>query len=314
MKNREGPYMHPAASLVRRSVRAGVSVLALVLGLPGMAMAQVEQTFFAKQYDHAVAGPTRAADTIAVPDNFTGPFTLRIQNGTADESVNAGWVYLNGVQIGAPADFQPQVTGLERTVPLQASNELVVLVRGRAGTRLSVSISGQRKPALPAAVTPDPLRLITGHSGVISATLSPAPAAAGALSIVSDDASVASVPALVAFAAEQTVVPIPITAGAVGNARVSASLNGGSVSAAVIVIPEPPRIDAIAPASGATGSLVTLSGAFFDPVPANNQVSFAGAGGASVAAAVIAANASQVTVRVPELSVSGPIMLTHSRG
>jgi len=306
--------MHPAASLVRRSVLACVSALALVLGLPGVAIAQVEQTFFARQYDHALAGPTRAADTFAVPDNFTGPFKLRIQNATADESVNAGWVYLNGVQIAAPADFHPQVTELERGVPLQASNELVVLVRGRAGTRLSVSISGQRKPALPTALAPDPLRLITGHSGVLTATLSPAPAVAGALSVASDDASVASVPLSVAFAAEQTVVPIPVMAGAVGNARVSASLNGGSVSAAVIVIPEPPRIDAIAPASAATGTLVSLSGAFFDPVPANNQVSFPGADGASVPAAVIAASASQVTVRVPQLAVSGPITLTDSRG
>ena len=100
--------MHPAASLVRRSVLACVSALALVLGLPGVAIAQVEQTFFARQYDHALAGPTRAADTFAVPDNFTGPFKLRIQNATADESVNAGWVYLNGVQIAAPA-FQESV-------------------------------------------------------------------------------------------------------------------------------------------------------------------------------------------------------------
>src|SRR4051812_28167273 len=145
MKNREGPNMHPAASLVRRSVHAGVSALALVLGLPGVAVAQVEQTFFAKQYDHAFSRPTRTADTSAVPHTFTGPFNLRIQNGTADESINAGGVYLNGAQIAAPADFQPQVSGLEGTVPLQASNELVVLVRGRAGTRLSVSISGRRK-------------------------------------------------------------------------------------------------------------------------------------------------------------------------
>lgn len=306
--------MHPAASLVRRSLRARASALALVIGLPGVATAQVEQTFFAKQYDHALAGPTRVADTVAVPDNFTGPFKLRIQNGTADESVNAGRVYLNGVQLAAPADFHPQVTALERSVPLQASNELVVLVRGRAGTRLSVSISGQRKPALPAALTPDPLRLITGHSAGLTASLSPAPAVAGTLSVASEDASVASVPLSVAFAAEQTVVPIPVTAGAVGNTRVRASLNGGSVSAAVIVIPEPPRIDAIAPASGAMGTLVTLSGAFFDPVPANNQVSFAGAGDAVLAAMVIAANASQITVRVPELSVSGPIKLANSRG
>lgn len=306
--------MHCATSPIRRFARACVAALALALGLHGLALAQVEQTFFAKQYDHALAGPTRAADTVAVPDNFTAPFKLQIQNGTADESVNAGWVYLNGVQIAAPADFHPQVSELERSVPLQASNEVVVLVRGRAGTRLTVSISGVRKPALARALAPDPFTLITHASGTLSATLAPPPAVAGVLSVTSDDASVASVPASVPFAAEQTVVPIPVSAGAVGNTRVSASLNGVTISAAVRVLPEPPRIDAVAPASGATGTLVTLSGAFFDPVPANNQVSFAGAGDAVVAATVIAANASQVTVRVPESALSGPIGLANSRG
>ena len=306
--------MRCATSLVRRFAPACAAVLTLALGLHGQALAQIEQTFFAKEYDHAVAGLTRAADTVAVPDNFTGPFKLRIQNGTADESVNAGWVYLNGAQIAAPADFHPQVTELERSVPLQASNELVVLVRGRAGTRLGVSVSGQRKPALPTALAPDPLRLITGHPGVLTATLSPAPAVAGALSLASDDASVASVPGSLAIGVEQTQVLIPVTAGAVGDTRVRATLNGVTISAAVNVRPEPPRIDAIAPSAGATGILATLSGAFFDPVPQGNQVSFAGAGGAPVPALVIAASASQVTVRVPQLAVSGPITLTDSRG
>jgi hypothetical protein len=299
------PLVNPAAQLA-------TAVLFVLLALP--AFAQVQQTLFGpKQYDHPIAGPSRAADAVAVPDNFTGPFMLRIRSGAAEERINAGWVYLNGVQIVGPADLQPQVSELERSVPLQASNELVVVIRGRAGTRLSLSISGQRKPALPTALAPDPLTLITGKSGTLTATLSPPPAVAGALSVASDDASVASVPPSVAFAAEQTLVTIPVTAGTVGNTRVSASLNGRPVSAAVRVLPEPPRIDAIAPASGAPGTLVTLSGVFFDPVPANNHVLFAGAGDAQEAA-VIAASASQVTVRVPQLAVSGPITLTDSRG
>ncbi len=180
----------------------------LILGRPGLALSQVpEQTIFGpKQYEQPAAGTSR---------------TLRIQDGAAEERVDAGWVYLNGVQIVGPADFQPQVDELERPVPLQAGNELIVVIRGRAGTRLSLAVSGRLKP---------------------------------------------------------------------------------------------PVIDSVAPENGSAGTLVTLSGVFFDPVPASNQVAFAGANGTPVPAAVIAANASQVTVRVPELAASGPITLTNSRG
>ena len=107
--------MRCATSLVRRFAPACAAVLTLALGLHGQALAQIEQTLFAKQYDHAVAGPTRAADTVAVPDNFTGPFKLRIQNGTADESVNAGWVYRTfrspGPVAGDPSEFMRIVIG-----------------------------------------------------------------------------------------------------------------------------------------------------------------------------------------------------------
>jgi len=195
----------------------------LILGQPGLALSQApERTIFGPaQYEHPAAGTSQAADTVAVPADVTGPFTLRIRNGAGEERVNAGWVYLNGVQVVGPVDFHPQVDELERPVPLQAGNELIVVIRGRAGTRLSLAVSGRLKP---------------------------------------------------------------------------------------------PVIDSVAPENGSAGTLVTLSGVFFDPVPASNQVAFAGANGTPVPAAVIAANASQVTVRVPELAASGPITLSNSRG
>jgi hypothetical protein len=304
-----------AAQQVRRSAWLPIAALLVILGLPGLALAQVEQTIFGpKQYDHPTSDTSRTVDTVRVPAIFTGPFTLRIRNGEEREGVRDASVYLNGARILGYDDFGSKTVELERTVQLQPENRLVVVIEGRPRTRLTLSISGRRIPALPSALAPDPLTLITGNAGVLSATLSPPPAVAGALAVASDDASVASVPLSVAFAAEQTLVTIPVTARTVGNTTVSASLNGRSVSAAVRVVPEPPRIDAIAPASGAAGTLVTLSGAFFDPAPAANQVSFAGADGAPVTAAVIAASASQVTVRVPERAVSGPITLTDSRG
>lgn len=302
-----------ARLFLQRCARLSIAVLVAIPALP--AAAQVEQTFFGpKQYDHPASGTVRIVETVSVPASFGEPFTLRVRNGEHRDGVHNARVYLNGVLIFGKHDFHSKTLDLQRTVQLQPQNELVVIIRGRPRTHLTLGISGLRKPALPSALAPDPLTLITGTSGTLAATLFPPPAVAGALTLSSEDAAVAAVPLSIAFAAEQTLVPIPVTAGAVGATRVSASLNGVSISSAVRILPEPPRIDAIAPASGAPGTLVTLSGEFFDPVPAGNQVSFEGAGGVRIPAPVIAATASQVTVRVPAHALSGPITLTDSRG
>src|SRR3989442_6981302 len=129
----------------------------LILCQPGLALSQApEQTIFGPaQYEHPAAGPSRAADTVAVPADVTGPFTLRIRNGAGEERVNAGWVYLNGVQIVGPADFHPQVDELERPVPLQAGNALIVVIRGRAGPRLSLAAFRRLKPPVIESVAPE---------------------------------------------------------------------------------------------------------------------------------------------------------------
>ena len=299
---------------MHRAIRIWAAVL--ILGQPGLALSQApEQTIFGpKLYDHPTSDKSRTVDTVTVPAFIAGPFTLRIRNGDDRDGVHNASVFLNGARILRKKDFDAKTHELVRTLQLQPENQLVVVIRGRPRTHFTLSISGRRIPATPTGLAPDPITIVTGNSGILTATLSPPPAAAGSLSVSSADASIATAPLSVAFAAEQTQVPIPVGAGAVGGTRVTASLNGASVSAAVKVVPPPARIDAIAPASGAAGTLVTLTGAFFDPVPANNRVAFAGADGTPAQAAVIAANASQLTVRVPLLAASGPVTVTNAGG
>lgn len=85
-----------------------------------------------------------------------------------------------------------------------------------------------------------------GTGGTLTATLSPAPTAAGSLSVSSSDATVASVPGSVAFAAGQSSVAIAVSALAPGTATITASANGGQTTATVNV-DAPPSINITSP-------------------------------------------------------------------
>jgi RHS repeat-associated protein len=74
------------------------------------------------------------------------------------------------------------------------------------------------------------------------------------------------------------------------------------------------HIDAIDPTSGPVGSSVELRGAGFDTSPAANVVVFLAAQGGTVAAPVLAASPTRLSVRVPPAAESGPIRLTNARG
>lgn len=73
-------------------------------------------------------------------------------------------------------------------------------------------------------------------------------------------------------------------------------------------------IHAIAPASGEVGTLVTITGTGFDPVPGNNQLVFRAINNTTVATVPVSATATAMAVKVPGLAESGPITLTNSRG
>jgi hypothetical protein len=68
---------------------------------------------------------------------------------------------------------------------------------------------------------------------------------------------------------------------------------------------EAPTLLNISPTEGAPGTLVTINGTYFDPVPSNNIVYFG-----AVRAEVTAANSTSLTVKVPVGTTYSPITLT----
>ncbi len=181
----------------------------------------------------------------------------------------------------------------------------------------------------PTSLAPDPLAITAGASGTLTATLSPAPPAAGTLSVTSANTAVATAPASVGFAAGQTSVPIPVTALAVGSAIVTASANGGSASATVNVTPAPPTVTSLAPAAlsltqGASGTLTVKISAAQAAATAvalasgNSGVAFvdasvtvpAGAVSAPVPVAAVSPGTAQVTASLNGSSVSSQVTVT----
>lgn len=77
----------------------------------------------------------------------------------------------------------------------------------------------------------------------------------------------------------------------------------------VAVAPPLPRITGLTPEFGAWGDQVVIAGANFDPQPQKNRVDFNG-----VAASVVAASSTQLTVNVPQPATSGPVSVTTGQG
>ena len=70
-----------------------------------------------------------------------------------------------------------------------------------------------------------------------------------------------------------------------------------------------PQISGLSPEFGAWGDQVLIAGANFDPQPLKNRVDFNG-----VAASVVAASPTQLTVSVPQPATSGPVTVTTGQG
>src|SRR5215471_21578580 len=110
-------------------------------------------------------------DPVTVTTNFSvlnpnTQYTLKVFNGglqdNQTELVSSGFVIVNGVQVLGPSNFNQNVTEVDVPVTLQTSNTISVQVRGQPGGVLTIQIIG---------VDNDP--------PVITATVSPAPNAAG---------------------------------------------------------------------------------------------------------------------------------------
>jgi RHS repeat-associated protein len=247
-------------------VLAGVALGAALLGAGG-AQAQSAGTRIAGPFTVTLpSAQTFSFSTgFKVPTPIQGSYIVRVQLSAAN-SLTVASLKLNGVQIFSLADFGGGVTSVDKVVTLLASDTIALTVAGITGTKTTITVFTVAMPK-PVSLAPDPLPLNIGGSGTLTATLSPTPTASGTLTVANSNASVASVPASVAFAPGQTSVAIPVSALSGGSATIAASANGGQASATVAV-DTPPSVNLSSPAANSVfqaGATILLNANAADP-------------------------------------------------
>ena len=288
-----------------------LSVLVMLLALTAPAFAQTV-LFGPKTYTRTVGPPNQFTDTFTLPAGTTAPYTLHVVNGNTNGTnrISSATVTLNSAQILGPSDFGQNIAVIDRTVTLQASNTLEIRLTSAPGSFITISVLDTSAGTQPTALTPNPLNLAAGATGTLTATLAPAPTAAGTLAVSSVNTVVATVPASVPFAAGQTSVPFPVTAVASGSTAVTVTLNGGSAASQVTVTPPPPTITSFTPLTGVIGTIVTITGTNFTA---------GGAGATTVKfngklAILTTLTATSLTATVPQGATNGSITVTTSGG
>ena len=173
---------------------------------------------------------------------------------------------------GQPTVFWPGRTPPDRGVfhvPFDGG-DLVWALKGPDGsTRTATASSSSRRCPGPTLTGLDPVSLFLtqGGRGALTATIGAAQSNATTITLRSSDPAIASVPASVSIPAGQEVVAVPVAAGNLGIAVVTASLNGSSRHSVIIVLPGGPTLSSLVPATiqvaqGATGMLTaTISAA-----------------------------------------------------
>ena len=288
-------------------LRLFLLLLALVSVPAPLAFAQStpDQLIFGpQQYLRTTGAPNEYTSTITVPTSVGEPFLLHIVNGESNGSnrISSASVTVNNVQVAGPSDFGQNVAIVDRTITLNpGTNQLTVRVASTPGAYLTISVYGTKILPTPTTLTPNPLNLTAGSAGTLTTTIAPAPTTAGHLTVASNNTGVATVPSTVAFAVNQTSIPIPVTAVAVGNAQLTVTLNDGSVNATVDVSAAPPTITSLQPPTetitqGGTGILtVTISATQSSPTTITLTSS---AGGIASVPATITVLAGQTTAPI----------------
>jgi len=242
------------------------ALLAMSLSDLGSGVLQAQTTLFGPiTYTRTAGPPNQFSDTFILPAGTTAPYTIHIVNGQADgtKRISSATIKLNGVQVAGPSDFGQNVAVIDRPVALHTNNTLEVRLTSAPGSFLTISVLDTGAGSQPTAMTPNPLNLAAGTTGTLTATLAPAPTAAGTVTVSSANPAVATVPTSVSFTAAQTTVPITVTAIAAGSTTVTATLNGGSAASQVTVSPALPTIIGFTPTSGQPGTSVTITGTNF---------------------------------------------------
>ena len=186
-------------------------------------------------------------------------------------------------------------------------------VAAQSGQSVTVSANTQLIVKAPVALelaapaTP----LMQGQSTTVTVTTAdPAPAGGLLVTLTQSGTGSGSFPATINIPGGQNSTSFTFTAGTIGSVTLTATAPSRLAGMVNLTLVPAMTLTAINPDSGLVGSTVTLTGTGFMPTPAGNQVSFTG----NVAAQVITATATQLTVTVPDGAQTGPVTVTNANG
>ena len=209
-------------------------------------------------------------------------------------------------------------TGFVRTVSagsttISARSTFISAIDGSIQTVTGSTVLTVKEPV--ALVLAAPATVVAGNTAtVIITSIDPAPAGGLVVSLSAVGNGSATFPAAVSIPAGGTTASFSLTASTAGDLTLTATAFERLPGLVSLTILEALKVVTISPASGPVGTLVGLTGTGFDPVSANNQVSFPGANGIPVAAGVVTASPTLITLAVPAAAVSGPITVGNTRG
>lgn len=125
---------------------------------------------FSKQYERTKGKPNVYTDIF---DAVPGDAVLRVENGSGEQvktRVSNAEIWLNGVQLFGPADFNNKVRHLEKTVNLTENNSLEVVLKGKPGSFLMITLTSSTAPAPTVTISADPVFISAGDSSTLSWT------------------------------------------------------------------------------------------------------------------------------------------------
>ncbi|HEX5833419.1 MAG TPA: hypothetical protein VFY34_06190, partial [Pyrinomonadaceae bacterium] len=115
--------------------------------------------FGPRRFDRTTTQPNQYVEQFSLPEGTTAPFTLHIQNGSLEGTnrVSSAVVKVNGVSILTTSDLNEIVASLDRTITLNAQNQLDVSLESDPGSYLIIYITG----TIPGTDTTAPLLEVT---------------------------------------------------------------------------------------------------------------------------------------------------------
>jgi YD repeat-containing protein len=230
------------------------------------AHAQTLPTAILASFTHTQVSGTdieRESHGITVPSSVGAPYYLVVKGGTIfnPPSITQLDIAINGAEVFGAADLFRNLSLGAKAISLQTINTLDFALAAPAGSSVKVTVLGTPVPIRPANLTPSPLAIQSGATGTLTAILTPIPQSAGQLLTLSSKPLVALPNPLIAYAANQGTISVPVKGLLPGNAVISVYGTGGSSSANISVTNAAAAVSSLLPASlaieqGASSNLI----------------------------------------------------------